>query len=271
MNDHPLNMKPYKRPDYGVTEKEKATLDALTLKVLGAQHDVELQQAIVDSLTHKSSQFQGYLANATANRAQADNNRQLAAQLTESVSGLKQTSDITFSEIKIANTNTQQLSMSVNQIMGKLIYTAELLNKLVNLVIRKKALNPLISDELVSMLGTAGKDANNAVALTLVALQSTFAAASTNAESEAYLTMEHTQSLNLHDTVTPNKVVATSLKGLLDQAYHDAENDYNLQQKASNAVNVQLANAKSLLNKAQVKLQSLQSGLAAANAAALAG
>ena len=58
---------------------------------------------------------------------------------------------------------------------------------------------------------------------------------------------------------------------ILDQTYRDAEYNYQLQEIAFKATEKRLTDAQTLLNKAQIKLQSLQSGLAAANAAALAG
>ncbi len=74
----------------------------------------------------------------------------------------------------IAKGQTVQVAENINSVINKLIYSAESINKLANLVVRKKAQNPLISDELVSMITTAGTDANNAVAVTLVALKSAF-------------------------------------------------------------------------------------------------
>jgi len=51
----------------------------------------------------------------------------------------------------------------------------------------------------------------------------------------------------------------------------DAKYRYQLEEEALKAVEKQLAHAQAELNKAQIKLRSLQSGLAAASAAALAG
>lgn len=266
---------------YGITEKKKAELDQLTLEVLDAQHDVEQFQAIVTSLTEKSNKLQAALSAAESSRTQTLNNRNLLDQLVQSALDLQNNASIAFDEIIDANTRTAVLSASVKSVMDKLIYVAQLVNKMGALVARKKALNPLISDDLVSMIGDAGKAANNAVALTLVALKSAFAAQASNTESQAALALGYQQSMSFYQVLTgkgpdgkqamdENNKPVDSLQSLLYDAYGTAKANYETTQKASLLTISQLNNAKASLSKAQVKLNSLQLSLAAANAAALA-
>jgi hypothetical protein len=191
---------------------------------------------------------------------------------------LQNNSNIAFDEMVLADTKTQILGANIKQVIDKLIYSAEVLNKLATIITRKKALNPLISDELISVLATAGSDANNAVALALVALKSTFAAQASNMESEAAIELAYTQSSDLYETLVngmasdevEEKEKEKSLEYLLHEAYKNAKANYQKIEKALIICTKQLNDAKSDLNKAQIKLKSLQSGLAAANAAALA-
>jgi hypothetical protein len=182
-------------------------------------------------------------------------------------------SKIAIHEMGEANVRTKELAPAIKILVDKLIYVTEIINKLSNTIIRKKALNPLISDDLISMLGTAGKNANDAVAVTLIALQSTFAAQASNLETEMAVALEEEQSnrfleiLNGSSSETP---VKQSLAFLLTDAYSKARIKYKKMEKAFKIVTKQLSEANSNLSKAQVKLKSLQSGLAAANAAALA-
>jgi hypothetical protein len=273
---------------YGITEKKKAELDNLLIQVIDAQHEVEQYQAIVTSLTQKSANFQGFLAVADSNRTQAGNNKTLIDNLVQNALDLKNNSDVAFDEMVLADAKTKELASKIKIVMDKLIYSAGVLNRLSNIIIRQKAMNPLISDELVSMVSTAGKDANNAVALTLVALQSTFAAEASNMEAESALALEYSQAIAFYQTLTgavtlssnaqanteqkaENKqIAAASLKGLLYKAYHDAKSYYKRTDKACIIITKQLNEAVTALNTAQVKLKSLQAGLAAANAAAMA-
>lgn len=275
-------LKPTRVPHrYGVTERKKAELDALTLQVLDAQQLVDQYQAIVTALTAKLNNFQAFLAIDDSNRTNALNNKNLVDQLVQSFLDLQNNSAIAFNEMAEADMITNELAINVNAVIQKLIYSAEMINKLAANVTRKKALNPLISDELVSMLTTAGTDANNAVALTLIALQTAFAAQSTNKESQAATSLEYVQAMDVYQLITGtdangNKVLdkdgkpVGSLQRLLHKAYTSSKSNYKETQLAIKLTTDQLNEAQINLAAAQVSLQSLQSGLAAGNAAALA-
>jgi flagellar hook-basal body complex protein FliE len=266
---------------YGITESKKAELDALTLKVINAQHTVDQFQSIVNSLTIKTTNFQGFLATADAKRTQAYNTKKLVDQMVQGAIDLLNNSQIAATEIAQARIKTDALDKKLKSVIDKLIYTAEMINKLSNVIIRKKALNPLISDELVSMIGNAGKDANNAVALTLIALKSAFTANALNIESEAAMILGYTEAIDFYQfltgksgvpldgDVTPFKT-PNSLESQIHKAYSSAKATYTRMEKALVLTTNQLNDAQTSLNKAQVKLKSLQAGLAAANAAALA-
>lgn len=277
-----------KTAKYGITERKKAELDAKSLEVLDAQQEVDQFQAIVASLTQKLNNFQGLLAMADTNRTKALSNKNIVDQLVQSTLDLLDNSSIAFNDIVLADSTTKELSANLKDLMDKLIYTVEMINKLSATVISKKALNPLISDELVSMVGQAGGNANNAIALTLIALQSTYASQAANMESEAAVALEYTQARSLYQTMTGTDTTGShitfeknedgnttgpdwrsSLQTMIHQAYEDAREVYNHQHDACNSVTRQLNLATIKLNKAQVKLRSLQTGLSAGNAAAM--
>lgn len=269
----------YVRPSnrYGVTEKKKAELDALALQVLNTQNQVEQLQAVVNSLQEKTNRFQDDLTQAKQNKATATANKLDLVSITQSVTDLLASSNIAFDQMVLADTSAKKLANQMNIVINKLIYSAELINKLGNLIVRKKALNPLISNDLVSMIATAGNDANNAVALALVALKSTFTAQATSIESEATAALELTNAIKLLEILTgknaqekPSPRVNQSLTELIEHAHEQADLKAAQSEKALKEVTAQLNAAKAQLSKTQVKLTSLQTGLAAANAAALA-
>ncbi|MFH7015515.1 hypothetical protein [Flavobacterium sp. FlaQc-47] len=265
---------------YGITEKKKSELDVLKNQVIDAQADVQQQQVIVTSLTEKASKYQGYLLTADANRTHALSNKNLIDQVVQNAYDLAYNSKNAFSKMTISNDDAIEVASSVSDLINKLIYSVEIINKLSNLVIRKKALNPLISDDLITRINTAGTDANNAVALTLIALKSTLAAEASILESEAAITLEYRQANKLYLNLTDEKsidtplsihpVSKTSIRGLLYNAYKETQIAYEKANFANDETTRQLNIATTNLNKAQIKLNSLQSGLAAANAAALA-
>lgn len=284
---------------YGITEKKKAELDKLAIQIIDAQFEVDQYQAMVDSLTDKQENFQGMLAYAEQNRTRTLNNKNLLDQVVKMVTDLVVSSGIAATEIQKAQKWTGgELGPQMKKVVDELIYSAEMINKLANMVVRAKALNSLISDLMVNKIVSAGKDANNAVALCLVALSSTFASQSANKESEATLKLEQEQAKEVWEVltnfplptvVTPAQNVVlinknnagtivsdskpvndTTLFGLLYQAYLTAKAYYDKVNTALNIVTKELNEATSKLSGAQVLLNSLQLEYAAGNAAAMA-
>jgi len=264
---------------YGITERKKQEIDLLTQEVLNAENEVEQYQAIVTSLSEKETKLEGELATSEANKIQALNNKKSVDSVVNNAKDLYQSSGVTYTESFKAETKIKTVATEINTVINKLIYSAEVINKLSNLVIRKKAINPLISDELVTMVTQASSDANNAVALTLVALESVFASQATTIESKSAMSLEVLQATKLYEFIIGTEIddvgkeVSTkkqSLKKYLYEAYNITSNMYEEVLKASEDTISQLNAAQASLSKAQVNLSSLQAGLAAANAAALA-
>jgi ABC-type phosphate transport system auxiliary subunit len=251
-----------------LSEYKKAEIDAFIIKELNAQKNVEQFQAIVNSLTEKSNAVQSILVIDERNRTKSYNNLLLVNQLAQTAKDLLSNSKIAFDEISLASAKTNELAPDIKIMVDKLIYSSEIINKLSNIIIRKKALNPLISDDLLTMVSEAGTDANNAVALSLIALKSAFVAQASNLETEMTMALEMEQAQafyelligNSGNSLSPNK---TSLVWCLNNAFHVAQNKYAQTEKANEMVIKQLNDANSNLNKAQVKLRSIQSGLAA--------
>lgn len=260
-------------PKYGVTENKKRILDSLTLQVLNATDEVSQLEAIVNSLTDKLATYKSFLTQADANKTQAENNVTLMNTVVNNATNLKNSSEIAFGEVILANNKTKNTAEQTTVVINKLIYTAEMINKLAGLITRKKAQNPLISDQLIAMVTNAGTNANNAVALTLVALNTTYTAQSTNNETQSTATLEYLQSQKLLNKLTNNSKTFSSnlsLETLLNNAHASAVANFNKMQKAYNETLRQLNLKTADLKTAQINLNSLQSGLAAANAAALA-
>jgi hypothetical protein len=265
---------------YGITEKKKAELDLLKNQVIDATAIVQQQQTIVNSLNEKTTRYQGYLLVSESNRTHALSNKNLIDQVIQNAYDLAFNSKNAFVQTVSATQDASKVTQNISDLISKLIYSVEIINKLSNLVIRKKALNPLISDDLITRINTAGTDANNAVALTLVALKSTLAAEASVLESEAAITLESKQAAKLYLTLSDEKsldtplsvlpVSNTSIRALLYNAYKNAQIAYEKANTANDETGRQLSIATANLNKAQIKLQSLQSSLAAATAAAYA-
>jgi uncharacterized coiled-coil protein SlyX len=242
-----------------ITMQEQARLDDLSAQVIDAQYEVEQFQAIVSSLTEKAAGYQAHLTVAENNKIQAANHKTLAEQLTQSALDLQNNSETALQEVSLADGKSKTLSSDMKILTDKLIYTVEVLNLLSRDIMRKKVINPLISDDLVSMTATACADADTAVALTLVALRSTFTAEASNIETEATLALGYHRAKELYKS-------APTLSSSFDEAYSGTDANQLQTEKSSAVIAQELNDAKASLSSAQEKLAALQSGLAAANA-----
>lgn len=251
----------------GITEKIKYELDALSLKVFEAQDEVSQCQAAVNSLTEKVVSLQNRLTNAENARSRAKQNTDMVSSLVQQALELKENADIADRSMTTAGVKTAELRIQVKEATNKLIYAVEVANKLATIINRKKALNPLISDELIIAVTNMGGDANNAVALTLVALKAVFEAQAAVMASATATRPTTEQATDFYELLTGK---GRSLNSMITEAYHHAQVVYDEAEKAVASGTRQLNEATAKFNRAQVKLHSLQAGLSAANAAALA-
>lgn len=276
----------------GVAYTEKARLDGLATQVAEAQYEVDQSQAIVNAETAKFLQFNGFLTAAEANKASALTNLNLAKDVDASVSSLCVSTNLALAQTVTASGTINQVSGDMATLINKLIFSVELIEKFGQLVNKQKLSNPLIPDSLISFMAKATTDANNAVALTLTALQSCYAAEATSLRSLDVIMLENRQVSTLQGTIeqqapppaapiTTNLMLdgaflvgltpaSTGVLALVQQAYSNACKKYNQALVNVNTVNQQLAHAQSTLATATTSLNSYKAGLAAATAAAYA-
>ena len=265
------------RTRYGITERKKQEIDGLTIQVNNAQYNVDQYQAMVDSLTDKSTEFEQYLSEAQAAKETALSNKNIAESVVSSVNDLKVNAKNSYDQAYQAEGKIHIAAQDMNKVVNQLIFTSEIINKLQVLINKKKEMNVYISDDMVAMIGKAGADINNAFALSLTALKSCYASLTTGKESAASTDFGSIQAGILYDKLTgtgksedDKETINTSILQLIKNALTKANNDYDKALKANNETTRQLEHAKGKLEKATIELNSLKSGLAAAKAAALA-
>jgi hypothetical protein len=276
----------------GIVYKEKAQLDWLAMQVAEAQYEVDQYQAIVDAETAKSIQFNAYLTAAEVNKTAALTNFNLAIDIDSSVNALCTSTGLALKQTGTATREIKRVSGEMATLINKLIFTVELIDRFGQLVNKQKLSNPLVPDTLISFMAKATADANNAVALTLAALQSCYVAEATSLRSQQIITLENDQVTMLKSTIERQALVSgmqnvaglvvdgnfvvgftpdcTGVLALVQQAYDKASEKYNQALTNVNIVNQQLAYAQSALATATTSLNSYKAGLAAATAAAYA-
>ena len=258
-------------------ENKKTAIDKMKLEIRFAENELEELKTVVNALTQKEINFANLLSLADGVRSQTLANKNTVDQLINSVRDLKDNSATAFDESVLAKTNAIELADFMKELLDKLVYSFQRINVLSDLIIKRKALNPLISDELVAIITQAGSNANNAVALTLIALKSVCASLSSNVEAESIAALATTQSLTLFNRLTGAEDQVNliseqnnSIIAMIHNAYTNAKNEYEHMQNAWQLSVNELNVASLKLSKAEINLKSLQSGLTAANAAVVA-
>ncbi len=261
---------------FGVVAAKKEQISILESKLLTAQNTVKKRLAIVSALTEKSVKIETALAESDTAKNKALQTKNLLDTVIRQVEELLTNSKGVALQTKEATSKNNEVAVTITAVTHKLIYTAEVVNKLSNLIIREKAINPLVSDELVTLVTTVDKDAINAVALTLVTLKSIFTAQSTAMSSDTIVVLENKQVAQLYESLTTSQVpekdevFKKNIKQCIDQTYENALTLYAGTLAASTDVAKQLHHAKADLDVAETNVSSLQAKLAAAQAAILA-
>lgn len=270
-----------------VADKKNSEIQSLTGSVTQAQYDVAEQQAIVNSLQSKSAQFSQYLTQADDDQETSLANLNLGKDALSSATSLSASMSTASGKANQASTGASDVSAQMAELVNKLILSIEYINRAAQLVNKQKANNPLVPDKLIDNMAKAATNANNAIALTLTALQSCYVAEATLLESSNVLALGAQQSATLRDRMAnlwdgqSGKVLAGAasatpdmnlpgIVALLQQAYDNAKDNYGQTLVNNNIVTKQLSHAQAQLADAQVSLSSYQSGLAAATAAAYA-
>lgn len=270
----------------GIDNIEKAQLDHLSAKVAEAKYEVNQQQANMNAMASKSSEFTAFLSAADLDKKTALANLNVTNEIDASLEGLASSTSLAKKQSDKACNETLNLSAEMATLIKKLIFSVEIIDTLGQLVTREKAINKLIPDSLIGLILKASTDAQNAIALTLTALQSCYAAEASATRSKQVIDLQAQQLSNLVDSFKSAGMITepttasaaseaplidcTGLLSLSENAYEQSVTRYQQTLVANNIVNKQLAYAQQQLAKSTTSLNSWQAGLAAATAAAAA-
>ncbi|MCA2997717.1 MAG: hypothetical protein ING75_03855 [Rhodocyclaceae bacterium] len=270
----------------GIAYLEKSQLDYLAAKVAEAQYQVSQQQATVNALETKSTAFNAFLASADSDKQTALANLNQAHDIHSGLKGLTASTASAQTQCDKAYSKTFETADEMANLVNKLIFAVEIFEKFGDMVNKHKVNNVFIPDSLISQISKGTTDANNAIALTLTALQSCYAAEATALRSKRVIQLQVDQLSELvarfeaeSDSTISAAESATDNTPLLDgpgllSLSKAADTFFGERYRealvANTTVNKQLAYAQQMLGKATTSLNSWQSGLAAATAAAFA-
>ena len=201
---------------YGINEKKKANVSALTDSVEKLQFHLAQQQSVVDSLTQKSLEFSSSLAMAERKRELASSQSDLAIEVVSCIKTIKRKSNLVKKQTDKSDAKINKTVSQMTQLVRQVIFAVEIVNKLVALIQKKKSSGAIISAELSSVMANAATDANTAVATTLVALRSCHVAMATGEECSQLTEQGVHQGIDLYAFITGETKILTRYKKMCE-------------------------------------------------------
>ena len=199
---------------YGINEKKKANVSALTDKVTKLQFRLAQQQSVVESLTQKSAEFTGSLVLAEKKRELASSQLELAVDVVSRIKNIKRKTNLVNKQTDKSGKKIVQTVSQMTTLVKQVIFTVEIVNKLVALVQKKKNAGAIISSELSDVMANASTNANNAVAATLLALRSCHVAMATSEECSQLSEQEVRESIDLYALITGDSSMVHRYKAM---------------------------------------------------------
>lgn len=258
-----------------MADRKKADLEMRTLSVQAAEMEVNELQAKVNALQQVVDQSSINLEKAHTSKEAALKNVDGCNSLLHSVTHLHLHAQTLKKQSSQANALTVKTTTEVSDLIKNLIYAGEQVNLFAEMVYKKKQANPLISDELISVLEAANAYLNAAIAATLNAFEGCYISYSTAGDVVILTHLEEKKASILLERMTGDKTTLSaqtsdqpkSLQPLLVRAYKLAAKEYDRSFAAQEIVIQQLGDAQIKFETVTQNLRSQQAGLDAAMAA----
>jgi hypothetical protein len=268
-----LQKRSYKKVFQDVTAEKTTRIKHLERQVENAKDNLAKAEATYNSYQSKSELFDELLAQDSNTMSIMTDQENLAVDLSQKVNSLFDTATVAIGTANDTYADTQALLKSVQKVVDATLLAATDITLSAELIMKRKASNPLISSELVSEAAKAATDANKAVSLIINTLTSTFNALSTANQANNTSEIVQAEILYLKDLViqdTSLTDVDTSLVSIQETAKNNVDNSRSAQKEAQSAADEarqQMMKAKNGLNRATAELSNAEASLSAAQAA----
>ncbi|MCE2997042.1 MAG: hypothetical protein ACK5RG_06870 [Cyclobacteriaceae bacterium] len=156
-----------------ITAIKTNTLQNLIRQYNDATTIAATADAAYQSYVNKADMYQNLYTQALANTNTVNAQWGMFLQLKSSLSSLSQTSDDCNLVADVSYNNIQKLVKCWEQVLQKTVEATDAINLASDFIVKRKASNPLISNDLVSDATTAAKNANTVFAQVLAALTAT--------------------------------------------------------------------------------------------------
>lgn len=234
---------------------------SLAQEIKDSNEDIRLLETTLDDLNNKLLWMQEAQLRARTYGSSILAYRNDVLQIIDSVNDLNNNIHIARLEINAANTKIKQLAKMVNPLLQKLLFAIDIINKLSNVVTRKKALNPLISDELLTLISSAGVKSNKAFESSLLCWQGAISILSASNESVANSKQAQLHTADYYRLLAGDKKKQSGLSYLISSEQNASQQKEQQLIKELNLLQTQIEKTKQELSKAYAKYQAEEMAL----------
>ncbi len=247
----------YIAPKLADTKKSKASdkLNSFIKEVQNTKEEIDLLEATVSDLSKKAVWMQHKQIRTRTYGNSILEYRNNLLQIIETVNDLMTNESILRLEVIAANKKINQLTKVVDELLKKLLFTMELVNKLSSTIIRKKALNPLISDDLLRSVSIIAENSSLAVDVSLLALQYTFNTLSASNELVAITKQTQLHLSTYYRLLADDKKKQMSLSYLINQEEKETQQQEQQLIKDLNQLQIQIEKTNQELAKVSIKYE----------------
>lgn len=268
-----LQKRAYKKVFQDVTAEKTTRIKHLQRLVEDAKNNVAKAEATYNSYASKSELFDQLYEDASTTLAVMTDQENLASDLVQKVNSLFDTATVAIGTANDTYLDTKKLLHSVQKVVDATLAAATDIVLSAELIMKRKASNPLISSELVTEAAQAATDANKAVSLIINALTATFNALATANQANNTAEIVQAEILYLKDLVVEDTSLSdanTSMITIQEKAHDNYVNARNAEKealKAADQAKQQMMKSKNMLNRATAELANAEAALNAAEAA----
>ncbi|GHE63746.1 hypothetical protein [Roseivirga thermotolerans] len=268
-----LQKRAYKKVFQDVTAEKSTRIKHLQRMVEEAKDKLAKAEATYNSYASKSELFDQLHANASNTLSVMTDQENLASDLVQKVNSLFETATVAIGTANDTYSDTKKLLQSVQRVVDATLAAATDISLSGELIMKRKAANPLISSELVSEASRATTDAGKAVSLIINALTSTFNALATANQASNTAEIVQAEILYLKDLVVRDTSMSNldstmiTIQERANQNYINAREAEKEALSAADEARQQMMKSKNELNRATAELANAESALNAAEAA----
>ncbi|MES2653989.1 MAG: hypothetical protein V4620_00260 [Bacteroidota bacterium] len=237
-------------------KKSKALSKQLNSVIQENKTDIDLLETTLNDLNNKLVWTQNTQLRTRTYGSSILDYRNNLLKIIEAVNDLNNNEQIIRVEVSGANAQIKELTKIVDLLLKKLLFAIDVINKLSNTIMRKKAVNPLISDDLVRSMSIITENSSLVIDVSMLVLQHTVSTLSSSNELTSISKLTQLQLQVYYQLLTDEKKKQMSLSYLINREQNETQQQEQQLIKDLNLLQIQIEKTNEELSKARAKYQS---------------